>query len=111
MILKPDFELLLNLATKGPDKKYKWVKEYKFCNDRRWKNDYAIIDLKIAIEIEGGTFSGGRHTRGEGYKNDCIKYNTAQCMGWIVLRFTTDMIKESPDIVLTHIEEALRLRS
>lgn len=64
-------------------------REYKFCPDRRWKFDFAIISLKIGIEIEGGIFSGGRHTRGSGFIKDCEKYNKAAMYGWKVLRYTS----------------------
>lgn len=62
-------------------------REVRFHDVRRWRFDFAYIDVKIAIEIEGGVYTGGRHTRGTGFINDCEKYNTATVMGWRVLRF------------------------
>lgn len=59
-----------------------------------WKFDFAYPQYRLAIEVEGGTWSGGRHVRGAGYKSDCQKYNAAQLHGWIVLRYTTDSIKD-----------------
>ena len=47
----------------------------------------------VAVEIMGGTWSGGRHTRGKGYEDDCRKGNAAGLRGWTVLRFTGDMVK------------------
>ena len=47
---------------------------------------------KIAIESEGGTWIGGRHTRGVGFANDAEKYNEAAALGWIVLRYTMKSI-------------------
>ena len=64
------------------------VTEYRFSPPRRWRFDFAIPSEKIAIEIEGGVFTGGRHTRGVGYLKDIEKYNTATSLGWRVLRFT-----------------------
>lgn len=61
---------------------------------RDWRFDFADIDRKIAIECEGGTWSGGRHTRGGGYEGDCEKYNHAQRLGWKVYRFTSAMISD-----------------
>lgn len=43
---------------------------------------------KIAIEIEGGAWTRGRHTRGAGFIRDMEKYNHAALLGWRVLRFT-----------------------
>jgi hypothetical protein len=43
--------------------------------------------MRVAVEVEGGAFSGGRHTRGMGFVADCEKYNVAALDGWLVLRF------------------------
>lgn len=67
--------------------------EYKFHPSRRWRFDIAFPDHLLAIEIEGGIWTGGRHTRGKGFEKDCEKYNTAALLGWTVLRFTGGMIK------------------
>ena len=61
--------------------------EYRFHPTRRWRFDFAWPELKIAIELEGGVYSRGRHTRGKGYEQDCEKYNQAVLHGWRVLRF------------------------
>ena len=64
------------------------VAENKFHDTRKWRIDFAIIDLKIGIEIEGGVWSGGAHTRGKGFIEDMEKYNAAVTFGWVILRFT-----------------------
>jgi hypothetical protein len=68
-------------------------REYRFHPKRQWKFDFAWPHAMIAVEIEGGTYSGGRHVRPEGYKRDCIKYNHSALLGWRVFRFTSDMVK------------------
>lgn len=68
-------------------------REFLFHKRRKWRFDFAWPDLMIAVEVEGGVWSNGRHVRGEGYEKDCEKYNEAQLMGWMVLRFTPGMIK------------------
>ncbi len=62
------------------------VPEYRFHSTRKWRFDYAFVEQKIALEVEGAIWTGGRHTRGKGFANDMIKYNAAGAMGWIVLR-------------------------
>lgn len=65
------------------------VKEYMFHYTRKWRFDYAIPELKVAIEIDGGVLNYGRHNRPQGYINDMEKLNNAASLGWLVLRFTT----------------------
>lgn len=72
------------------DLKVECVKEYKFHPKRRWRFDYAIPDHMIALEVEGGVWTGGRHIRAQGFLGDMEKYNTATLMGWRVFRTTPD---------------------
>ena len=73
----------------------KFVKEYKFHPTRKWRFDYANLEKKIAIEVEGGIWTKGRHTRGKGYIGDMEKYNNAVLLGWKVLRFTPEQMKHT----------------
>lgn len=67
--------------------------EYRFC-ERKWRFDFAFVEEKIALEIEGGIWKGsvGGHTSGTGYTKDCEKYNTATVMGWKILRIVDSQI-------------------
>lgn len=68
------------------------VREHRFYQPRKWRFDYAIPQYKIAIEVEGGVWTGGRHTRPAGFLNDMQKYNTAALLGWRVFRCTPDTL-------------------
>lgn len=69
--------------------------EFKFHPTRKWRFDYAWPKLgKIAVEIEGGIWSRGRHTRGAGFLADMDKYNAAGKAGWRVFRFTPDQLEK-----------------
>jgi len=68
-------------------------REVKFHPTRRWRFDFANHDIMLAIEIEGGVWSQGRHTRGSGYIEDCLKYNEATMAGWKVLRLPSHLIR------------------
>lgn len=83
--------------------------EYRFAPRRRFRFDFAWPDYMAAVEIEGGTWSGGRHTRGAGYEADCIKYNIATLKGWRVLRFTSGMLGD-PDMVAAQVAQLLAIR-
>lgn len=85
--------------------------EWKFDDSRAWRFDFAWPDMHppLAVEIEGGVFSGGRHVRGVGYSRDLEKYNAAALAGWTVLRFTTRQVASG--LALATIERAFRLRA
>lgn len=71
------------------------VREHFFALPRRWRFDLAFPEQRVAVEIEGGVYIKGRHSRGAGYEKDTEKYNTAAVLGWLVLRFTTGQIKRA----------------
>ncbi len=62
--------------------------EYRFHPVRLWRFDYAWPDYLVALEVEGGAYTQGRHTRGKGFIADMEKYNAAVVAGWRVLRVT-----------------------
>lgn len=64
------------------------VTELRFHPTRQWRLDFTWPDALVAVEVEGGVHSGGRHTRGTGFEADCEKYAEATLLGWTVLRVT-----------------------
>lgn len=82
--------------------------EFPFHDSRKWRFDLAYPELKIAIEQEGGIWTGGRHVRGKGFEEDARKYNEAALLGWRLFRFSTGMI-ESGEALRT-IERFFELR-
>ena len=73
-------------------------REYRFHAKRRWRFDFAWPQYLLAVEVEGGVYSGGRHTRGSGFEKDCEKYNAATKLGWRVLRCTGKTIQNGTAI-------------
>lgn len=67
--------------------------EYRFAPPRKWRFDYAWLDNKVAVEIEGGLWIQGRHNRAEGMIKDMEKYNMATFLGWKVFRFVPEKLK------------------
>ena len=63
------------------------VSELQFHPVRKWRSDFALPRARLLVEIDGGTWSGGRHTRGAGFIEDQRKTNAAAVLGWRVLRF------------------------
>lgn len=69
------------------------TREYRFHHTRQWRVDFAWPALKVACEVEGGVYSGGRHVRGKGFEGDCVKYNELVTLGWSLIRVTPAHIK------------------
>lgn len=68
--------------------------EYVFYPGRRWRFDFACVPAKVAIELNGGVWSRGRHVRGGGYLRDREKANAAQSLGWRVFELGTGQVTE-----------------
>ncbi len=64
------------------------VEEFRVCAHRQWRFDWAWPKAKVALEIEGGVWTQGRHTRGSGFLADMLKYNEAAVAGWRIIRCT-----------------------
>lgn len=79
--------------------------EHRFAPPRKWRFDYAWPSCKVALEIEGGAWIQGRHTRGAGYVKDMAKYSEAAILGWRILRVTPQQVQNGE--ALTLVERAL----
>lgn len=84
-----------------------YVRQWRFHPIRRWRFDFAlgvngrynhpndpptIEDAKLAVEVEGGQFTGG-HKRGKAADTDYEKFNAATMRWWRVLRFSTGQVE------------------
>ncbi len=67
-------------------------REYRFHTERRWRADFAQLEARVLIEIEGGIWVNGRHNRAAGFNADLEKYLEAGLTGWRVFRFGPDQI-------------------
>lgn len=77
-------------------------REYRFAPPRRWRFDFAFLEapepgavfIPLAVEVEGGVYITGRHTRGAAFEKDVEKYNAATERGWTLLRYTPRMVED-----------------
>lgn len=74
--------------------------EYVFHPTRKWRFDLCWPISMLALEIEGGVWSGGHHARPAGILRDIEKYNAATMLGWRVLRATTAMVEDGSALEL-----------
>ena len=82
------------------------IREHCFAPPRRWRFDFAWPERLLAVEVEGGSFIAGRHSRGAGFEADAEKYNEAALIGWRVLRVTPRMVDDGRALAL--IQRGLR---
>lgn len=76
------------------------LREYKFDTERRWRFDFAWVDRRVAMEVEGGIWVNGGHSRGKGFTSDCEKYNKATLDGWRVFRVTGGHVRSGEAVNL-----------
>jgi very-short-patch-repair endonuclease len=97
MVAKSNLEetLLLLIRAEGlPEPEREW----RFHPTRKWRLDFAYPDKKIGIEVQGGIYVRGAHSRGTGLERDYEKYNQAQVLGWDVYQFSRKMIESGEAI-------------
>lgn len=85
------------------------IAEYRFAKHsmgRKWAADYGWPDQRVLLEVEGGFFVGGRHSRGAGALKDMEKYNAAALLGYRLLRVTPRQIDNGE--ALTLVDSILR---
>lgn len=67
--------------------------------NRFWRIDFSWPEWRLAVEIQGGSFVGGRHNSAVGQARDYAKHNHLTANGWRVLYFSTPMLRSVEDVV------------
>jgi hypothetical protein len=80
-------------------------REYRFAAPRRWRWDFCWPDKLVAVEVQGGVWVRGRHSRGKGATSDAEKFSTAAVQGWRLIVVTGEHVKSGQAV--TWIEQAL----
>ena len=72
------------------------MRQYPFAKNvgRQYRADFAFMDERLLVEVNGGAFIGGRHTRGAGYEDDLQRNAIATALGWRVVSVTPSHIKK-----------------
>ncbi len=67
--------------------------------------DFAFVEHKIAVELDGYGFHEGRSA----WERDLERQSRLAALGWTVLRFTWNDVTNRPSFVLETIDRTLRL--
>ena len=82
------------------------VREYRAIKGRKFRFDFAWVERKLLVEVNGGTYTKGAHSTGRGIARDYEKANLAVLQGWRVLSFDGKAIKsgEAVEIIRQALE-------
>jgi len=111
--MKSDAETLL--AVQLEQAGIPFEREYRFHPVRKWRADFNVwrhywhTKGDVLVEIDGGAFIAGRHSRGTGVEKDAEKQSAAAILGYRVLRCTPRQVKDGT--ALEWIKQALGLVS
>ena len=82
--------------------------EVKLIPKRRFRFDYVHHPSKTAIEVNGGNYIRGRHTRASGLENEYEKIRLAAKLGYQTIIISGSQINEE---VFNDIIEIIKLRT
>lgn len=74
--------------------------QYRFVPGRLYRFDRAWAAQLVAVEIQGGLWVNGAHSRGSGVERDCVKLSIAAALGWRVLPISKAMIEDGSAVRL-----------
>lgn len=83
--------------------------QHKFHPDRKWRFDFSWPSLRLALEIQGGSWRSGRHNTATGQAGDYDKGNAAIILGWSVLHFNTIHMKDPDEVARTVLDAAIAI--
>ncbi len=71
-----------------------WTQQVKAVPGRQFKFDFCHAERRILVEVQGGNYQHGAHSRPMGLKRDYTKANLAQRHGWKIYQFDGDMVND-----------------
>lgn len=75
-------------------------REFKYCEFRLWRADFAWPEHHLILEVNGGYWKGGGHSTGVGVRNDFDKYNYATLCGWRLLFVMPEQLVKAKTVKL-----------
>ena len=102
--------LLKNMGSFPPYKR----NYHKAIPDRKLEIDFAFLDYYVGVEVQGGTWlpKAGKSSGhvGAGQTRDFKKMNLFIENGWVVLQWSSDMIRQDPAFCVDQLKRVLKQR-
>lgn len=70
------------------------VAEVRLIPSRRFRCDFVWSDHRLVLEVQGGVFVAGRHSRGIGQVRDMEKFNLLTLAGYRLLQVTPKQVTD-----------------
>lgn len=70
------------------------IREAKLIPARKFRFDLAYEKQKLAVEVNGGNWIGGRHINPKSIESEYEKINLAAQNGWYVQIYTPKQVKD-----------------
>ncbi len=83
-----------------------YVREFRAIPGRKFRYDFAFVEEKLLVEINGGTYTKGAHSTGQGIARDYEKIRLGQDHGWTVYPFDGKAVRsgEAVEIIRQALE-------
>lgn len=78
--------------------------------DRQFRFDFSHADAMVAVELDGGLFMNGGHSRGVAVESQYEKCNAAAALGWCVLKFGTKRLTSEMHLVVEEVLAVIQTR-
>lgn len=82
--------------------------QFYYAKPRRFRADFAFVQQRLLVEIEGGVYTGEGHGGDySGMVNDLRRSRHASAKGWRVFRISRPCLEKEPDQVFELLRESL----
>lgn len=70
-----------------------YERNFRIHPERRFAADFYLRAPALVVEVDGGGFVQGRHSRGQGIENDCEKSALIACLPARLMRVTPRQVR------------------
>jgi very-short-patch-repair endonuclease len=82
-------------------------REVAIIHERKFMADFVVAG-NLVVEVEGATWTGGRHSQGGGFESDAEKQARAVVMGYDYMRFTTHQVDHGEALAFIQAQQEQR---